>query len=412
MRQHKTIIAHTGLLILSLLIFAFRAHADPLLNGLAIHNELGQEQFIAGLFSSTLSKDAKTILLDKGEKRIQVRVVNRRISSRSFKRMWIEGIAINASSKELAEQSQNMATFSNMLKVKLVQGDIFTIDRSLDDVIVSLNGTKLGVINDPEFFDILLRTWIGPVPLSSDFRAALLTNGNLDPDTSARFNAIRPSEERIVALENFAKAKAEQQTEEKPNQTTPAAPVKVEVDKPKVAVALPPGPDVASVAAPKIAPPPAIEPVETKAAPKPDKPKKVVPTPTKPPKKVVALAAPQEELLDESILEEEEDDIEFTAAGVLAQTLYISNLKRWTFKHINYPGRALERGWEGNVRLYITIARDGEVQDVVVTEPAPYKDLTKAAVKAVKKADPYPAMPEELPGDVFQFTLPIVFVLK
>src|SRR5690606_16530248 len=60
----------------------------------------------------------------------------------------------------------------------------------------------LGELTDPLFFDLLLRTWVGPVPLSSDFKAALLVAGNIGTEPFQRFLALTPPEERKKQVAN------------------------------------------------------------------------------------------------------------------------------------------------------------------------------------------------------------------
>ena len=45
-----------------LILFCSYAQAEPLLNGLALHQELGNEQFIGALYSETLTDDADTLI--------------------------------------------------------------------------------------------------------------------------------------------------------------------------------------------------------------------------------------------------------------------------------------------------------------------------------------------------------------
>jgi len=406
------------LLVVTLVLaqtFTMTVAAAPRLNGLSVHSELGKESFIAALFAETLSDNARSILISNEDKRVQVRIIADRVSARSFKRMWIEGMAINASSEELTENAQYMADFSNMIKIKLTKGDIFTIERSSDSVNVVLNGISLGQINSPGFFDLLLRTWIGPVPLSSDFRDSLLSAGNLDPALLARFDATVPTDERIAAVERVIKSRPT------PEPKIAAVPPVQSNPKPKVTVVAPVVP-----ALPVKAPEPTIakptkptgssEPSTTVAAatPKPTPEPKMATAPTLPPKPEAKPPASvsQTALLDADMLEEDEEDLDFTAESLLAQQLYIAELKRWSYKYLTYPRRALERSWEGNVRLSITIDRSGEVTDLVIIEEAKHGTLTKAAEKAVRKASPFPAVPKDIAGKQFSFTLPIVFKLK
>ncbi len=388
--QHKTHLAKW-----ILILFAFcgaQSTADPLLNGVATHAELGKDQFIAGLFVSTLSSVPNAILASQEEKRLQVRVLAEQLSSRRFRRMWIEGMAINSSPAELERNADNLAKLSNMLKIKMIAGDIFTVDRTFEQIRVSINGTTLGEIDDPRFFDLLLRTWIGPVPLSSDFRADLLSEGSIKPGPLSLFESTRPSDARIAAIEQAvaARAAAEETAQQEPGEgsdtvaaLTPAqglAGSGATAEAPKV-----------DIAAPKI---------ET-ASPTP----KPRPTPT--PKPVIALA-PQEEELDESIFEDDDGDV-FTAESLLKEQLYYSQLAKYTNRFLRYPQRAWDRGREGNIRLRVTIDRKGKVVDTEFLEEAKYSSLNKEARNAVGRASPYPSMPEDIDGDEYSFTFRIAF---
>jgi len=395
-----------GLFVLAQLASS-QAAAEPRLNGLAVHSELGKERFIAGLFLTTPSNSARDILIAQEDKRIQVRIVADRISARSFKRMWIEGMAINASSSELSENAQRMADFSNMLKMRLVTGDIFTVDRRGDNVYIILNGVTLGEIDSPAFFDLLLRTWIGPVPLSSDFRDGLLAAGNINSALQARFDATFPTDERIAAVEANVSARP---TEE-PRVAAVAPPAAATaLTQPPPPLVEPQSTDVA--VAPTVAPPTATEPQVAAATPTPTPRPTPAPTPEPTVEKQTPASVTQQALLDVDELEEEEEDVDFTAESLLRQQLYIADLKKWSHKFLEYPRRALERSWQGNVRLSVTVDRSGAVQDVIVLEESKYSTLTKAAVKAAKQASPFPEMPTDIQGKEFSFTLPVVFKLR
>lgn len=410
--QKLKIIISALVVTLTFTLLTPSSFAAPLLNGVATQSELGKEQFIAGLFTSTLASEAKDVLLAQEDKRMQIRVTADRLSTRRFKRLWIEGMAINASSSELQKHAQHMADFSNMLKIKLMAGDIFTIDRAGSTVLISLNGAQLGQIPDPAFFDLLLRTWIGPVPLSSDFKQNMLVAGNVNSGLITRFESTRPTDERIAAVEDAVKARAKQAEAQEDDSTPKVAVAKTDI-KPKIEapVAIAPPPKIA-------APSGALGESKTVSTPKPEpaKPKPQEPEPApkveEKPKIAAITPPPPETLLDEESLEDEEDDLDFTAESLLSQQLYIAKLKRWSSSKLKYPSRAASRGHEGNVRLSIVIDRSGKVKKVEVIEAAEYSSLTKEAQNAVERANPFPPMPEDVKGDTFLFTLPVVFQLQ
>lgn len=387
---------------LGLLLWMFgsiTSYAATSLNGVSLHTELQQEQFMAGLYLTTPSESAKQILVINEEKELQVRVLTDRIKSRKFKRMWIEGMAINASNKELSEQSANMANFSNMLKITLIRGDIFALRRLSNEVLVEINGVTIGIIPDPTFFDLLLRTWIGPVPLSSEFRDGLLSAGSLNPDLAGRFQSTQPSNTRIAAV-----TLGVQQLLEKSGGTTIAS---APVEKPKSAPKKP----APKVVAPKIVTPKIVAPkvvVPKVVAPKPKPKPKPKPAP-KPVPELAKIDPPKPNTIDESIFDIDEEEIVYTAESLLSQQLYISKLKKWSQRFIKYPARAYKRGQQGAVRLGVTIDRYGKLKRVEITAQAKYSSLNKEAKSAVERAEPFPRMPHDVPGDEFSFSIPVMF---
>lgn len=404
--------------------------AEPLLNGVATHSELGTEQFIAGLYTSTLSDSNSVILSSQEEKRIEVRVLADQLSSRRFKRMWIEGMAINSSPAELERHAKNMAAFSNMLKIKMIAGDVFSVDRSNDIITVSINGSTIGEIDDTAFFDLLLRTWIGPVPLSSDFRQDLLVSGSIKPGPLSRFESTRPTETRVAVIKSALEAKQARESGEDDSADAVAAaqptakpkieaPVeaKAKVKAPTV-IAAPGAPSTLASAATVAAsgesgsnkndPKSKSDTKVAMAAPKVEQTPKATPKATPKPKPKKVALAPKQEELDLSIFEDDGDD-EFTAESLLKEQLYYSKLAKYTGRFTRYPQRSWDRGQEGSVRLRVTIDRKGNVQRSEILEETKYKALNKEALKAVDRASPYPAIPKEVKGEDYSFNFTVTF---
>ena len=55
-----------------------------------------------------------------------------------------------------------------------------------------------------------------------------------------------------------------------------------------------------------------------------------------------------------------------------------------------YPKIAIQRGYEGILKLKVTIQKDGSVKDVLVTQSTGYRILDKAGIKAAKESKFYP----------------------
>lgn len=350
--------------------------AEPRLNGMAIHSQLGKEQFIAALYAETPSTEARELLTAEQNKAMELRILEGNLYPRRFQRMWIEGIAINAGAVEMEKFAQHLADFSNLLRPKLTTGDILRIERLEQQQLtrVYLNGQVLGTINDAHFFDLLLRSWVGPVPLSSEFKENLLAGGTVNPDLLARFNGIKPSSARSAELIALLRS--------------PAAPA-----------ATPAPAAAAATAADKT--PEQLQPAANAPA------KPVAPPP---PQELVTA----DTLFDDATIFEDQDTgaYAFTAENLLSEQIYIAKLAKWTSNFVKYPRSALRNQQEGTVRLTVTLLRDGRIRDVQVLEKSEYETLNKAATRAVQSASPYPAVPEEIPGEQFLFTVPVVFKLN
>lgn len=378
------------IVLLATFNFASSAQAAPRLNGMATHVQLGEEQFIAALYADTPSTDAKTLLLTEENKAMELRVLTDNLFARRFQRMWIEGIAINAGTAEMEKHAQNLANFSNALKFKMTKGDILRIERAPAEksTKVYLNQQLIETLPAANFFDLLLRTWLGPVPLSSQFKDALLASGKVDPDLATRFNATTPSAARIAEI-GAAMQKGVVEPVPRSAQPSPSAPVST--------------PDLAPTT-PEVA-----------IAESQDQPKEI-PVETSPP-----AAEPEPEQLvteatlfgNETILDGEDDSAySFTAENVLSEQIYIAKLTKWTSNFVTYPRGALRNQQQGTVRLTVTLARDGRVKDVQILEKSEHDALNKAATRAVKSASPFPAVPDAIAGEQFLFTVPVVFRLN
>lgn len=362
--------------IVFLVTLSISISAAPKLNGIAIYTELGTEQFIAAVYSETQTSSARQLLLSNEDKVMEIRVLADRIRSRRFKRMWVEGIAINAGPIDLERHAQDLADFTNIIRVKLKQGDILRIERNTGKgTEMSINGFHLGSINNTRFFDLLLRTWVGPVPLSSDFKKTMLSRGEVSKRKLKRFQSTTPSPNRLASLSSALKAEEALKNEA--------------LLKQKLALA-------------------EAEALEAAAKAPPEPPKEKQPPPPKP---VIVNLPDEDELFEnEDILDSQNNT--FTADSLLSQQLYISKLTKWTGGFIKYPRFSVRHSQEGTVRLSVVLARDGKVTQVTFIDKSRYSQLNKAAKKAIKSASPYPRVPDEITGEEFKFTIPVVFMLN
>lgn len=378
------------------------AYAEPMLNGMGIHQELGQEVFIGALYSETLSDNSDALLNTDLAMRMELKIMAPEgMTTRRFSRLWIEGMAINQKADVLTAQADNMVKFDGLFKGRFQPNDHIVFSSIPGNgVNISVNGAILGNIADNKFFSMLLSTWIGKVPLSSEYRDSLLKMGNINASLRSRYQSIVPSSARIAEVSKWSSGAALAAAKQTSSKSVPSKP---EVDTTS---------GLASVAKPEL-PTLATAPIE--------KPKLEVPTIIDRPAavekssassaaaKVVAVApTPKAKVVEE---EDEEDGPALTAQSLLARQFYVSDMLKKVFSKTRYPKRALERNQEGSVRIAVTIDRKGNILNTRILEESRYELLNKEASEAVTRAAPFPELPPALSGSKFEFTVPIRFTL-
>ncbi len=164
------------------------------MNGIALFEELGVAQFLGAFFTDHPGAPAITQLVTSRDMRMELKVVNAKgFSKRRLDQMWLEGLTINNSAELLAAKSKAIGNFIAMVKGNLAQGDHLVVEAKGErELLVWLNGVALGSIHDDQLFRMLLSCWIGRVPLSSEFRAGLLSFPQINSGLSSRYLALQP----------------------------------------------------------------------------------------------------------------------------------------------------------------------------------------------------------------------------
>ncbi|AWF79910.1 energy transducer TonB [Microbulbifer sp. A4B17] len=394
-------------IVLSLWVFTFAltAKAAPLLNGLALEKQFNKDIYIAAIYSENLTREPSTLLDNNIPRRLEVRVVTKSLPARRFRNQWMEAIAINNRGDTLSSQAENMVTFANLFKGRFTHGDQLSIEFAEDtgSTTISLNSIQLGEIADPDFFNTLLRAWIGSVPPSTDFKDGLLSAGQVSGSLVTTFESLAPTSERIAELQ-LKKINQEEAiaAEEAPAESPAATP------KPTLEIADLPPPTLALAAtapAAVVTETDGIQGASEESTTAVVQAEEEIELITVPPEDGTMIAADTESMM------EEEEEAPLTADMILARQIYHSSLLRHTFRYIRYPQRAQERGQEGSVRLNVTINSRGEVIDIQPVQESRFSSLNREAQAAVRRAGPYPGVPSQLGADSYNFSVPITFRL-
>jgi TonB family protein len=384
------------LISISLFVFCQLTRAEPMLNGIGVHQELGQEVFIGALYSESLSNDADTLMNNIQPMRMELKIVSTDgLTTRRFSRMWIEGMAVNSKADVLTAQADNMVKFDGLFKGRFLKNDTISFTNNPGKgVDINVNGVLLGKIDDNVFFSMLLSTWIGKIPLSSDYRDSLLKVGDVDAGLRARFNALSPSAARTAEVKGWTGAQVEVKTAAVSSAAKSSASAKVET------VALIPKPELPKLEVPTI-----------------EKPALDIPAPVtqieKPVSAATSSAAPAKPaaITAAKVEEEEEEGPALTAQSLLARQFYVSDAIKKIRGKTRYPQRALDRDQEGSVRVAIVIDREGTVLSTNILDASKFDLLNKEALDAIKRSAPFPALPADIAGARFEFTVPMRWTL-
>lgn len=359
------------------------------LRGLAVFEQLRTDYYIGGLYLPAPANMPEDALFMPGPKRMDIRVVAESWPKRRFVQQWNQLLLINNTPETQKAQTDNIIAFAGMLKDDLRAGDHMTIDLIPDQgTEIRLNGTPLLRSDDPEFFNLLLACWVGARPPSSGFKQDILQmpTGDRGASLMATFEITGPSQTRIAETRSWAAAT--RTAAAKPA----AAPIAAQAAQ-TAAAASPSGNKQAE--AERLA--------EEKARRE------------EAAEKARREKEEQERLRREAIakaLAEAEAKAKAAARSKELMNDYSSTMVRASYQHVRYPKRALKLNQEGTVLLEVIIDRQGGLLSTKVIQSSGYSALDDAALSAVEKTAPFPALPEGIQGNQIEFTLPFTFQIS
>jgi len=151
--------------------------AEPLLNGAGLRSKLFLKIYAVGLYLSERRATAAETLAVKGPKRLQI-VTLRDLSAEQFADALVEGVHKNVAAAEAEALKARVEQFrSAILAVKEApKGSVIQIDWLPESgTRLSIGGQKRGEdIPGEDFYQALLRIWLGDKPAQDDLKDALL----------------------------------------------------------------------------------------------------------------------------------------------------------------------------------------------------------------------------------------------
>jgi protein TonB len=81
-------------------------------------------------------------------------------------------------------------------------------------------------------------------------------------------------------------------------------------------------------------------------------------------------------------------------------------------RHKGYPPAALAKHQQGIAQLAFTINRQGRVMESRILRSSGHPLLDQETIATVQRAQPFPPPPPNMPGETFDFTVPMRFNIK
>lgn len=153
------------------------------LNGAGIRYKVVFKVYVASMYLPELKSTTAEVLALPGAKRISL-VIMRDLSSDDLGQRFMDGLKKNLDVNERAKLINSMLTFGQMFAAipGLKKGDVITFDWIPGTGVVSShNGKKLGdTIVDPNFYNGVLKIWLGEHPADETLKHKLLNDKTQD----------------------------------------------------------------------------------------------------------------------------------------------------------------------------------------------------------------------------------------
>jgi hypothetical protein len=148
-----------------------------MLNGVGLRKRAFFKVYVNGLYVPTKSKDATTLINEKGARRASLRML-RDVGADSFVSAFIDGLHNNLSDAQMATLKPQIDSFVGTLKSigEAKKGDIINFDYTPDGgTRITVNGQPKGEpIPGHDFYAAVIRVWLGDKPVDEDLKKGML----------------------------------------------------------------------------------------------------------------------------------------------------------------------------------------------------------------------------------------------
>jgi hypothetical protein len=146
------------------------------LNGAGIRKKLFIKIYVGALYLTAKRTNVSEILADREAKRITMNFLYKEVSAERLAEGWNKGFNDNNSIEELKKLQERINLFNSLFTV-VRKGDVIQLDYMPNEgTRVWINDTIKGTVPGEDFYQALLKIWLGPKPAEAELKDAMLGN--------------------------------------------------------------------------------------------------------------------------------------------------------------------------------------------------------------------------------------------
>lgn len=150
------------------------ADTPLVLNGAGIRYKFFFKIYLGALYVPKTATQADELIQAAGPKRMLMHFIYSEVSREKMVNGWNEGFENNLSEADFKQLKPRIDQFNNLFET-LHENDVVTMDFiPAKGTVVSIRGVEKGVIPGADFYQALLKVWLGDEPPGESFKQQLL----------------------------------------------------------------------------------------------------------------------------------------------------------------------------------------------------------------------------------------------
>jgi len=144
------------------------------LNGAGIRTKFFFKIYVGALYLPVRTQDVAAVLHHTGPVAIHMHFLHSEVSKQKLVDAWNDGFNANLNTEERNRLNDRIKRFNELFETTR-KGDVIRLDYQPSiGTRVSINLTVRGIIEGEDFMQALLKIWLGPNPVDSDLKQAML----------------------------------------------------------------------------------------------------------------------------------------------------------------------------------------------------------------------------------------------